>query len=510
MKSRLTPLAKLLIVIVVIGGIAFGLYKSGLISKIAPKGKTTNNDEYSDDIKDETIIRIGVNTWGGFAGGQYFNEGFKASKESRFLKDYGFIADFKLLDDFNQCREAWKTDQIDVMYATVDGFVTEVGGLKEFEPQVIFQCDWSRGGDAIVVRRGINGVADLEGKKVAFAEMTASHTFLLWMLEAGGLDYSKIIPVKVSSGLEAADLFKKEQVDAAVVWSPDDADCVAKVAGSKVLQSTKQASNIIADVFVAKKKFIEKNKKVMKGLVEGFLKGNAELNASDANRKKASKILAEGMQQPEDFCYQAITNVRLCTYGDNVNFFNLKGNYTGVTGEDIYNQMSLKYSKAGYPTANVPTWRMVSNSSLLADISLSGPDNAAEENAKFNAPTDANKTAGAITTKRASISFASGSYTLDENAKYIVDHEFVDIAKSFANARIRIEGNTDNTGNPARNKKLSEQRAQAVVDYLIKTYGFDKNRFVIVGNGPDKPVADNGTAEGKARNRRTDFEIIPN
>jgi NitT/TauT family transport system substrate-binding protein len=347
MKSRLTPLAKLLIVIVVIGGVAFGLYKSGLISKIAPKGKATNNDEYADDIKDETIIRIGVNTWGGFAGGQYFNEGFKASKESRFLKDYGFIADFKLLDDFNQCREAWKTDQIDVMYATVDGFVTEVGGLKEFEPQVIFQCDWSRGGDAIVVRRGINGVADLEGKKVAFAEMTASHTFLLWMLEAGGLDYSKIIPVKVSSGLEAADLFKKEQVDAAVVWSPDDADCVAKVAGSKVLQSTKQASNIIADVFVAKKKFIEKNKKVMKGLVEGFLKGNAELNASDANRKKASKILAEGMQQPEDFCYHAISNVRLCTYGDNVNFFNLKGNYTGVTGEDIYNQMSLKYSKAG-------------------------------------------------------------------------------------------------------------------------------------------------------------------
>lgn len=141
------------------------------------------------------------------------------SDQSRFLKEYGFVCDFKLLDDFNQCREAWKTDKIDVMYATVDGFVTEVGGLKDLEPQIFFQCDWSRGGDAIVVRRGINSVADLEGKKVAFAEMTASHTFLLWMLEAGNLDYNKITPVKVANGLEAADLFKKGQVDAAVVWS---------------------------------------------------------------------------------------------------------------------------------------------------------------------------------------------------------------------------------------------------------------------------------------------------
>jgi NitT/TauT family transport system substrate-binding protein len=50
--------------------------------------------------------------------------------------------------------------------------------------------------------------------------MTPSHTFLLWLLEAGNLTYDDIMPVKVANAIDAADLFKKGQVDAAVVWSP--------------------------------------------------------------------------------------------------------------------------------------------------------------------------------------------------------------------------------------------------------------------------------------------------
>jgi len=98
---------------------------------------------------------------------------------------------------------------------------------------------------------------------------------------------------------------------------------------------------------------------------------------------------------------------------------------------------------------------------------------------------------------------------LDENSKYIIDNEFVDIAKAFSNSRIRIEGNTDNTGSAATNKALSLKRAQSVADYLVSTYNMPRNRFIVVGNGPDKPVADNSTASGKAKNRRTDFELVP-
>jgi len=238
------------------------------------------------------------------------------------------------------------------------------------------------------------------------------------------------------------------------------------------------------------------------------MKGSAELNASNDAKNKAAKILADGMQQPEDFCLQAINNVRLCTYGDNINFFNINGNYNGVKGEDIYNKMSLKYQKIGLITGEVPSWRFVSNSSIVSNVKLSGSGYEAEENTKFTQLTDKTKKIDAISTKRVSIVFPSGSYMLDDNSKYVIDNEFVDIAKSFSNARIRIEGNTDNIGSDAANKKLSYNRAKTVVDYLVKEYKFDPNRFIIVGNGSSKPVAPNTTTEGKAKNRRTDFELL--
>jgi len=74
--------------------------------------------------------------------------------------------------------------------------------------------------------------------------------------------------------------------------------------------------------------------------------------------------------------------------------------------------------------------------------------------------------------------------------------------------RVRIEGNTDIIGSAAMNRELSYKRARSVGDYLVKTYNFDPNRFIIVGNGPDKPVADNNTEEGRAANRRTEFQLL--
>ncbi len=63
---------------------------------------------------------------------------------------------------------------------------------------------------------------------------------------------------------------------------------------------------------------------------------------------------------------------------------------------------------------------------------------------------------------------------------------------------ISVEGHTDSQGNAAYNKGLSQRRAQAVVDYLTKK-GIDRARLQPIGYGPDKPVGDNKTAEGRAR-----------
>ncbi len=506
MKSKLTPFSKLLIVLAISIGIGYAFYH--FKDQILPKGE--NENEEVTDTKGERVIKVGVVTWGGYAGGQYFNEGFEANKKSRFYKDYGFMVEFKVLDDFVASRNAWKTGDVDLLWATIDAFTTEVKGLEQFEPQVIFQADWSRGGDAVVVNRGINSVKDLKGKKVAFAELTPSHTFLLWLLEAGNLKYSDIEAVKVANAIDAADLFKKGQVDAAVVWSPDDADCVAKVPGAKVLQSTKSASHIIADIFIAKKEFVNNHKTDLKNLLKGWFTGAAEINSSEEAKVKASKILAKGLNMPEDFCYDAINNVRLCTYGDNLAFFGLNSSYKGVTGEEIYNKMEKKFKSTDYIQGSIQNWRTISNPSIVSALSeLAQIEGQQLEGQKsFSEVTEDLKTKEAISTKQVSINFPSGSFTIDENMKTIIDLQFLDIAKSFANSRIRIEGNTDNTGSRQANIELSRKRAQAVADYLIFDHKFDRNRFVIIGNGPDKPLENNTSESGRAKNRRTDFELI--
>ncbi len=73
--------------------------------------------------------------------------------------------------------------------------------------------------------------------------------------------------------------------------------------------------------------------------------------------------------------------------------------------------------------------------------------------------------------------------------------------------RIEISGHTDNKGGAAYNKKLSESRAKAVVDYLI-TKGIEASRLEYKGYGFDKPIAPNDTEAGRQQNRRTEFKVI--
>ena len=68
-------------------------------------------------------------------------------------------------------------------------------------------------------------------------------------------------------------------------------------------------------------------------------------------------------------------------------------------------------------------------------------------------------------------------------------------------------GHTDSVGSDAYNQKLSVRRAEAVKAYLV-TKGIEKNRVYTEGKGEKQPVADNKTAEGRAKNRRVEIEVV--
>src|SRR5438445_691256 len=82
----------------------------------------------------------------------------------------------------------------------------------------------------------------------------------------------------------------------------------------------------------------------------------------------------------------------------------------------------------------------------------------------------------------------------------------IETALRCPTANIEIAGHTDTDGDEAANQALSEKRAQAVADYLVKA-GLPADRFSAVGYGPTQPIAGNDTDQGKAQNRRIDFVV---
>jgi len=103
------------------------------------------------------------------------------------------------------------------------------------------------------------------------------------------------------------------------------------------------------------------------------------------------------------------------------------------------------------------------------------------------------------------IRFVSGRATIDPDSAGLLDR-LVETALRCPAANIEIAGHTDADGEDGFNQMLSEKRAQAVVDYLVKA-GLPANQFTATGYGSTQPVASNDTDEGKAQNRRIDFLV---
>ena len=101
------------------------------------------------------------------------------------------------------------------------------------------------------------------------------------------------------------------------------------------------------------------------------------------------------------------------------------------------------------------------------------------------------------------INFDTGKSDLKADGKATVA-EIVAMLKSSPNLRIAVEGHTDNVGQAAANKTLSTQRAQSVTSAIVAG-GIAANRVTAAGFGQEKPVADNRTEEGRAKNRRVEL-----
>lgn len=106
------------------------------------------------------------------------------------------------------------------------------------------------------------------------------------------------------------------------------------------------------------------------------------------------------------------------------------------------------------------------------------------------------------------MNFEFDSDRLTADSTVILD-QAVAVLKQRPNAAVEVQGHTDARGKDAYNLKLSERRARAVQDYLVKA-GIPAGQLTATGYGEANPVASNDTDEGRAENRRVDLKFIKN
>src|SRR5512137_2853211 len=379
---------QLIVLVILLAAIGAGVYFGYPYIKGAAKG-------------DKPDLRAGFNNFVGFAPGIDMNGGAAPNKESRMYKEFGITFEAVRMDDMQKLNDALKNGDLDFIFTTTD--ISPIGmdrssDLAKMSVVQFLKIDDSRGADVFIVDESINTVADLKGKKIACALGWPSNTLLHATLEAGGLTEADVQILPMGDPSAAKTAFTTGNADATVVWSPDDEECL-KARSSKVLTSTELLPNIIMDGFIARKDVLEKKKDLFVKLSRAWLTANSEMK-DPAKMAEAAKTYKTAFEVPDDvsIILDGMKKIHFATYGDNVNFFGLSTDYTGITGQQLYTKMARVY-KAGYGNhlTNIVPWAEASYPGSVQGITdLQGDAHAAEGQIQFESPTPADETAPAI------------------------------------------------------------------------------------------------------------------
>lgn len=455
-------------------------------------------------------LKVGINTWAGHAPGIVANLGLAPGNASSIYKgQHGIDVEFVLLEDPAAKLAAFKAGQIDVMWDTVDSWAREASLLAEtpsIRGKAILMQDWSRGGDGVVSLSSIKSVEDLAGKRIATTEFTPSHWLLLYLLSQSGLTTEQRNALEKSIVITqdapaAAAMFKSGKVDAAVTWEPDlSAAVAARGEEAHILVSTSAATNVIADVLVARQEIIDTAPETLAAFVGGWFDGIEYMRKDPAG---SNKVIGDALKLDDETVSGMLSGLKLTPFADNAQFFGLAGGTKGhyVT---LFDTAFRIWRKKGVVTRAVGGADTLEGKFVAAQAPRFPGQKVVEAPVEKRAPSDKDTP---ILNKTLSINFTPGSDEIMPGSYFTLD-SLGETMISFGNTYLRIEGNTDATGKRTANVTLSEKRAESVKKYLVKQFNLGEARFQTIGHGPDKPVADNTTEAGRQLNRRTDIKVV--
>jgi OmpA-OmpF porin, OOP family len=177
-------------------------------------------------------------------------------------------------------------------------------------------------------------------------------------------------------------------------------------------------------------------------------------------------------------------------------------------------------AKLAEENARVMAGQIAENTALASEAKAKAEAAQKQADDAFKAAALANNRINGLddyeTIKTIPVLFAVNSAAINQKGRQTIDEAaaWAKAEKAKGNANgwlVEVVGFADTSGNTAKNRRLSERRSKAVIQYLVGVHGLDLRRLVQpFGFGESKPVADNKTAAGRAKNRRVEIRILQN
>jgi ABC-type nitrate/sulfonate/bicarbonate transport system substrate-binding protein/outer membrane protein OmpA-like peptidoglycan-associated protein len=494
----------------------------------------------SDYKFNNNTVRFALNVWAGWAPIIYANNGFSPEKVWKTPDGEEFKVELVLIDNPIDMRNSYAAGDVQIGWATldmvplfVDGFVDASGKPKDSRvmPRIFQQVDWSNGGDGIVVRDSIKTVKDLKGKKIALAENSPSHYFLLNMLVSGGLQPSQVKMEFYGDAFQAAAAFNGEpSLSAAVSWAPDIYN-LSEVKGNRMLVTTETANKLIADVWFARADFAKDHPGICEAIVRGIFDAMTDLK-KEANKEAAAKLMETGYNLKPGDGLAMMGDAHSTNWAENYQFFVNQNNPTNFrrTWEQAYYLYRHSQVRA-IRNQPVPYYQVMDDSIIKK---LANEEKYASQRDEYQinlVPKTTSEIRGGgaeeVLTNTIVIHFYPNSADLykkitkdkdgktveemyDPNVKSVIE-EVGQLAGRLSNSRVIIEGHTDSSmkGKVPEEmvRELSLNRANAVKQAVIREFdSMDPNRFNVEGYGWDFP-ADPDDPLNQSLNRRVEVKI---
>lgn len=229
---------------------------------------------------------------------------WEVAREKGLFEARGVKIDLQWFDGYLDSINAMAAGRLDANTQTLNDTIASVAAGAD--QVIVLVNDNSTGNDKIIVREGINTIADLKGKKIAAEQGTVDHFLLLLGLQQAGLTQTDIEFIPLETGASAA-AFVAGQVDAVGVFAPFTTTAL-KRSGSKELFSSRDFPGAIPDHLVVSRKLIESNPQAVQGLVNTWFDTLTYLRE---NRAESYRIMAQraGVSPEEYQRYDAGTTI---------------------------------------------------------------------------------------------------------------------------------------------------------------------------------------------------------